>query len=174
MLPSCSVQPDILMQLTFRSIAIALMLVSTLLLNACGGKSQARTKPVASSTTASASAKPAESDCDALDMASFKVEAALMSVGMGTEMGSMMIADSVDRAQKAIAEVAALKPKDPKVKALQTQYLNLAQAALKPVAPLTKPGNDKALKAVSIDVKAKIKAADDFRKDQIFFGDCEK
>jgi hypothetical protein len=172
MSPLCSVQPDIPMQLTFRSGAIALMLVSTLLLNACGGESQAGTKPVA--PPSSASAKPAESDCNALDMASFKVEAALVGIGMGTEMGSMMIVDSVDRAQKAIVEFAALKPQDPQVKALQTQYLALAKAALKPVEPLAKSGTDQALKAVSTDVKAKIKAADDFRKDKIFFGDCKK
>jgi hypothetical protein len=162
------------MPLTFRSVTIALILTSTLLLNACGTKSQARTKVATGTIPTAASAKPAESDCSALDMATFKVDAALMGVGMGTEMGSMMMADSVDRTQKAIAAVAALKPQDPKVKALQTQYLTLAQAALKPVEPLTKPGNDKALKAVSTDVKAKIKAAEAFRKDKIFFGDCEK
>jgi hypothetical protein len=161
------------MQLTFRSGALSLMLVSTLLLNACGGKSQARTQPVASSTTPSASAKPAEGDCDALDKSSFEVEAALMGVGMGTDMGSMMIGDSLDRAQKAIAKVAALQPQDPKVKALQTQYLSLAKAAIKPVEPLAKAHEEKALKAVAADVKAKIKAADDFRKEKIFFGDCK-
>jgi hypothetical protein len=97
-----------------------------------------------------------------------------MGLGIGTEMGSSMIADNVDRTQAAIAKVAALKPTEPKVKALQTQYLNLAQAALKPVAPLTKPGNEKALKAVAAGVKTKINAADEFRKTQIFFGDCKK
>jgi hypothetical protein len=161
------------MQLTFRSSAIALLLVSTLGLNACGTKSQARTNPSGTSTT-SARTQPAENDCDALDTASFKVEAALMGVEMGTDMGSMMIADSLDRAQTAIAEVAALKPQDPQVKALQTQYLNLAKAAVKPVEPLAKSSDKTALKAVAADVKAKVKAADAFRKEKIFFGDCKK
>jgi hypothetical protein len=135
------------MQLTFQSSAsIGLILASTLLLNACGNQSQARTQPTANAPATTASAKPvADSDCDALDKTSFEVEAALMGLGIGTEMGSSMIADNVDRTQAAIAKVAALKPKAPKIKALQTQYLNLAQAALKPVAPLTKPGNEKAL-----------------------------
>jgi hypothetical protein len=163
------------MQLTFRSSPLALMLVSTLWLNACGNQSQAGTKPTITtkSSTAAASSAPAKNDCDALDKTSFEVEAALMGVGMGTDMGSMMIADSVDRTQKAIDKVAALKPKDPKVQALQTQYLSLANAALKPVAPLAKAHEAKALKAIAAAVKAKIKAADDFRKDKIFFGDCK-
>jgi hypothetical protein len=164
------------MQLTFRSSTLALMLVSTLWLNACGNQSQAGTKPTIttkSSTATAANSAPAKNDCDALDKTSFEVEAALMGVGMGTDMGSMMIADSVDRTQKAIDKVAALKPKDPKVQALQTQYLSLANAALKPVAPLAKAHEAQALKAIAADVKAKIKAADDFRKDKIFFGDCK-
>jgi hypothetical protein len=161
---------------------LVLLLTSSLLLNACSGKSQARTPGSTGATTAGATtatksaAQPAaESNCDALDKASFEVEAGLMGVGMGTEMGSSrMIASDIERTQTAIAKVAALQPQDPKVKALQAQYLTLAKAALQPVEPLAKAGNDSGLKAVAADVKAKIKAADEFRKEQIFFGDCKK
>jgi hypothetical protein len=159
------------MKAIFRSSAMALLLVSTLGLNACGKKSQART-PNSSSQTAKTA--PADSDCDALDKTSFEVEAALMGVEMGTDMGSMMITDSLDRAQTAIGKVAALKPKDPKVKSLQTQYLSLVKAAVKPVEPLAKAADKDKLKAVAADVKAKVNAANEFRKDKIFFGDCKK
>jgi hypothetical protein len=160
------------MKTIFRSTAITLILASTLLLNACGTQSQARTKSPMGAT-ASTKSTP-DSDCDALDKTSFEVEAALMGVEMGTDMGSMMITDSLDRAQKAIVKVAALKPKDPKVKALQTQYLTLVKAAVKPVEPLAKAADKTALKAVAADVKAKVNAANEFRKDKIFFGDCKK
>jgi hypothetical protein len=161
------------MKTVFRSSAIALMLASTLWLNACGTKSQARTQAPTSSTTTAKNA-PADSDCDALDKTSFEVEAALVGVEMGTDMGSMMITDSLDRAQKAIGKVAALNPKDPKVKTLQTQYLSLVKAAVKPVEPLAKAADKDKLKAVAADVKAKVNAANEFRKDKIFFGDCKK
>jgi hypothetical protein len=163
------------MNAIFRSSAITLMLASTLLLNACDTKFKARTKASVGTKVATASASTgADSDCDVLDKTSFEVESALMGVEMGTDMGSMMITDSLDRAQKAIAKVAALKPKDPKVKALQTQYLSLVKAAVKPVEPLAKAADKDKLKAVAADVKAKVNASNEFRKEKIFFGDCKK
>jgi hypothetical protein len=154
-----------------RSATTALLLTTILLLHACGSKSPARTQmPTAAASTNA----PPESDCDVLDKTSFEVETALMGVEMGTNMGSMMITDSLDRAQKAITKVAALKPQDPKVKALQTQYLSLVKAAVEPVEPLAKAADRDKLKAVAADVKAKVNAANEFRKDKIFFGDCKK
>jgi hypothetical protein len=162
------------MTLTLRS--GALLLVSSLLLNACSGNSQARTPgPTGATTATQAAAKPAaKSDCDALSTASFEVGVRLMGVEMATRMGSRMMASDIEHTQTAIAKVAALQPQDPKVQALQAQYLTLAKVALQPVEPLAKAGNDSGLKAVAADVKAKIKAADALQKEKIFFGRCAK
>lgn len=155
-------------QTLVRLSAIALLLLTTTTLNACSVKTQAK------STVKATTTQPSGDDCDSLSTTSFEVEAALMGVGMGTEMGFSLVDKDIERAQAGIAKVEALKLKDPKVKALQTQYLKLVKAALKPVEPLAKSKNKEALKGVAKDVKAKIDVANDFRKDQIFFGNCKK
>jgi hypothetical protein len=161
------------MKSTVRFSAIALLFASTLLLNACSVSSSAKSK-----TNVKAGQSPAGSqvqdknDCTALTSASFEVETAMMGVGMATDMGFSMIDNDLARVRTAIAKVKALKLKDATVKALQMKYLTLVAAAIKPVESIDK--NDKAgLKAVSKKVKAGIDAADEFRKDKIFFGDCK-
>jgi hypothetical protein len=161
-----------------RLCSIALLCGTTFYLNACGNKSQAKPRPA--SPTASTPSKPAASadnsfdgQCTALDQKSFMAQAALDGVEMTLKMGSTSLIEMpIERADRAISEVKALQITDPKVKALQTEYLRLAEDAFKLARPLTK-ASEAQLQAAAPTVKAKSEVAAKFRKDKIFFGDCK-
>lgn len=100
-------------------------------------------------------------------------QAALDGVEMTLKMGSTSLIEMpIERADRAISEVKALQITDPKVKALQTEYLRLAEDAFKLARPLTK-ASEAQLQAAAPTVKAKSEVAAKFRKDKIFFGDCK-
>jgi hypothetical protein len=160
---------------------IALLLSTSFSLNGCNNGSPAKSKPTdsfsfASSVPDRAATTPStpNSQCDALDSTAFSLQGHLSGVKMATKMGmASFLETSLESADQVIAEVKSLELSQPNVKALQAEYLRLAEAALAPVRPLTKSSEDR-LKEVAADVAVKVEAASDFRKNKIFLGNCKE
>jgi hypothetical protein len=151
---------------TIRFSMAVLLSASIVGLNACGGISKASSKSSTASTQTG-------DDCSNLSSTSLELDVTLMGLGQGLDMSAGLVSTNLEQLQTAMAKVKALKLKDANAKAMQTQYLTMVAAAIKPVVPLAQKSNEAGLKAIAGKVKTQLDAASEFRKNKIFFGDCK-